>query len=157
MSPQHRTRRSVALTWARPASSRWELQVDALIFIPPPVGVHGATNSGRLTLAGSRQTDQQLRVQTNPRPPSFLGGLFSEACFISFPGNGSPEVSLRTVRVWSRRGKNAAGRRFKWREAGINAAESQKFQKVFNSCRLNTNSAALLTHVSPALGSVPKY
>lgn len=159
MSPQHRARRSVALTWARPASSRWELQVDALIFIPPPVGVHGGTDSGRLTLAGSRQTDQQLRVQTNPRPPSFfLFGFFSEACFVSFPGNGSPEVSLRTVRVWSRRGKTQQG----------DASNGEKLE----STRLNpTSSTRYLTlvdwtqtlllyslmFVSPALGGVPKY
>lgn len=61
-----------------------------------------------LSLVAVKRTSNCGFKQTHV-PLHFFCAAFSEACFISFPGNGSPEVSLRTVRVWSQRGTTRQG------------------------------------------------
>lgn len=60
-----------------------------------------ATTVDKLVQLVSNKRTQQPRVQTNPELTRFPKCVFH--------GNGSPEVFLRTVKVWSWRGRTQQG------------------------------------------------
>lgn len=103
----HNTDRGLSLSPARsqppPGGNCGSMR---LLFISPLCGPLGrpesnSDDSGRVSSAGIQQTDQQPRVQTNPELTRFPKCLFH--------GNGSPEVFLRTVKVWRWRGRTQQG------------------------------------------------
>lgn len=144
-----------ALTWARPASFRWEPQVDGRGRLHSSslwASTEQPTGNEWLWLVPVKRTSSCGSKQT-PTAPLFFVWCFSEARFSLrkwFTWSFAPdrEEVLRTAEVVTQQGS----RRCQWKEAEISAAESYKFNKVFNyrqSCILDwKSSATLLTRFS---------
>lgn len=143
-----------ALTWARPASFRWEPQVDGRGRLHSS-SLWASTEQPtreRVTLTGTREKNQQLRHQTNPRQLHFfVCGAFPKRVFPS--GNGSPEVLLRTVRRFceprrllrSRAADAANGKRLK--SARLNPTSSTRYFTIAKVVYWTERVLLLCSHV----------
>lgn len=139
-----------ALTWARPASFRWEPQVDGRGRLHSSslwASTEQPTGNEWLWLVPVKRTSSCGSKQT-PTAPLFLCGAFPKRVFPT--GNGSPEVLLRTVRRFceprrllrSRAADASNGKRLK--SARLNPTSSTRYLTIAKSCILDRKSSATL-------------
>lgn len=143
-----------ALTWARPASFRWEPQVDGRGRLHSSslwASTEQPTGNEWLWLVPVKRTSSCGTKQAPDSSTFFVCGAFPKRVFPS--GNGSPEVLLRTVRRFceprrllrSRAADAANGKRLK--SARLNPTSSTRYFTIAKVVYWTERVLLLCSHV----------